>query len=88
MLGLRAIGPIFTFFRCYFDAEMLARLDSGTMTKNDSFDIFTWGGPLVSRQPRSRKGGWGLDYRHLSERKQLLQMLSAIAADLRELRQS
>lgn len=82
LLGLRAVGTLFTFFRCIFDAAKLTRLDSGTLGPDERFDIHTWADPQVDFQGERSEGRWGLDFQVPAERKHIMDMLAAIRADM------
>lgn len=84
LFGMRAVGTLFTFFRCSFQAAKLARLDSGELKPDESFDIYTWAGTHVDCRNDCATGRWGLDFLIPAERKQIIDMITAIAADLRE----
>lgn len=86
MVGIRAIGTRFTFFKGSFDGKALYRLSSGLSEQDDRFPIDCWGGDAVDRaNPQSKLSGiyWGLDFRVPSERKQLLRMVAALGREIR-----
>jgi len=86
IFGIRVVETRWTFLRADFSVEYLTRLAEYRLLSNDRFDVWAWGGEAASvgtQQTSDVK--WGLDYRSLEEREQLIRMIVAIGLEARGL---
>jgi len=87
VFGIRVVGTRWTFLRAEFSEEYLARLRAYSLTAEDRFPVFVWGGAMGGmgkvRQTTSMR--WGLDYIDSVERQQLMRMVVALGREARAL---